>query len=148
MTIGSAIPLNALVVVADHTKALFFINRGPALAPSLSLLERVETPPNPRTHEQGDDRPGRAAMGSHRSAYSETDWHERAAVAFMIETANRLEALAEEHASQAIVLAAPPRALADLRKSLSDGLRGRVVAEVDKDLTHLPVAEIVRHLSP
>jgi protein required for attachment to host cells len=46
----------------------------------------------------------------------------------------------------ALVVVAPPRTLADLRRSFSDGLRAKIIAEVDKDLTNHPVYEIERLL--
>jgi protein required for attachment to host cells len=46
----------------------------------------------------------------------------------------------------AILVAAPPRALADLRRAFHADVKARIVAEVDKDLTKQPVDRIEAHL--
>ena len=46
----------------------------------------------------------------------------------------------------ALVIAAPPRTLADLRRAFHADVKKRIVAEVGKDLTHHPLAEIETHL--
>jgi protein required for attachment to host cells len=46
----------------------------------------------------------------------------------------------------ALVIAAPPRTLADLRRAFHDDVKARIVAEVGKDLTKHPVADIEVHL--
>ena len=51
-----------------------------------------------------------------------------------------------EHAYDRLVLVAPPTALGDLREALSDPVRSLVRAELDKDLTKIPVAELPSHL--
>jgi protein required for attachment to host cells len=45
-----------------------------------------------------------------------------------------------------LVIVAPPRALADLRGAIHADVKARIVAEIDKDLTKHPIAEIERHL--
>jgi protein required for attachment to host cells len=46
----------------------------------------------------------------------------------------------------ALVIVAPPRTLADLRRAFHADVQKRIVAEVGKDLTKHPVAEIETHL--
>ncbi len=45
-----------------------------------------------------------------------------------------------------VILVAPPATLGDLREALSDHVRAAVYAELDKDLTKTPVAELPQHL--
>ena len=73
---GVSIEHNAWVMVGDGEKALFFRNEGDATNPDLQIIEVMEQD-NPRTGEQGTDRPGRthSSMGTHRSAMQETNWH-------------------------------------------------------------------------
>jgi protein required for attachment to host cells len=146
MTMQISLPNGSLVVVADHARALLIRNSGTAVAPALEVQQVLEAPDNPPTREQGTDRPGRASSGSHRSAMDETDWHERAGKSFMAETAKAIEAACAQ-GYEAVVLVAPPRALADLRDALSEVVRGIVVAELDKDLTGMPIDDIARHLA-
>jgi len=142
-----SVPNGGLVVVADYGKALLIRNNGSPIEPSLEIHKVLEAPDNPLTHEQGTDRPGRAtAAGSHRSAVEQTDWHAIAGTRFMAETAQAIEKACGEGFS-AVVLVAPPRALADLRQAISDNVRNAVVAELDKDFTGMPVNDIARHLA-
>ena len=51
-------------------------------------------------------------------------------------------ALCDAHDVREVVLVAPPRALATIRKIASKSLHDRVIGEIDKDLTKHPVHEI------
>ncbi|MGZ3612950.1 MAG: baeRF12 domain-containing protein [Thermodesulfobacteriota bacterium] len=46
----------------------------------------------------------------------------------------------------ALAIVAPPRALADLRRAIHQDVKARIFAEIDKDLTKHPIADIERHL--
>jgi protein required for attachment to host cells len=46
----------------------------------------------------------------------------------------------------ALVIVAPPRILADLRRALHPDVKARVVAEINKDLSKHPVWEIERRI--
>lgn len=45
-----------------------------------------------------------------------------------------------------LIVAAPPRAPAELRQLFHADVKKRIIAEIDKDLTKHPVAEIEKHL--
>ena len=51
-----------------------------------------------------------------------------------------------EEKAKAIIVVAPPRTLAELRNALHADVKRRIVAEIDKDLTKLPIWEIEKHL--
>lgn len=143
-----AIPHDAFVFVGDGRKALFLRNDGDEKFPNLKT-ERVFAEENPPTHEQGTDRPGRtfASAGTHRSgSVGQTDWHHLEEHRFTARVAAALETLVRSRKVPALVIAAPPRTLADLRRDLHPDVRKRVVAEIDKDLTKHPVGEIETHL--
>lgn len=136
------------VVIADGEKALFLENSGTPDRPSLSVFNAFGQP-NPRTAEQGVDRPGRLSDGSgnaHRSAVQETDWHRLAKHEFAHEVAGLLDRSAREDRFEQLVLVAPPVVLGELRKSLSKPVTDRIIAEESKDLTRHPVAEIEKML--
>ncbi|HLK81546.1 MAG TPA: host attachment protein [Xanthobacteraceae bacterium] len=144
-----SIPHDAIVFVGDGRKALFLRNAGDEKFLNLKT-EQVFVGQNPATHEQGSDRPGRlfagAAARDKRSAVEPTDWHELEEHRFARRVADALERLVRERKVKAVVIAAPPRTLADLRQVLHGDVKARVVAEVDKDLTKHPVYEIEKHL--
>ena len=139
------IPYGTWVVVADARKALQLSNEGDEHNLDLRVQRTINAPANERTSSQGSDRPGRAFSGSRRSAVDQTDWHQLAESQF---AASLVKTLFGKEQPHALILVAPPAFLAELRKHLPERVKSAVIAEIDKDLTHLPVAEIERHLLP
>lgn len=141
------IPHHARVLVADGRKALVLRNEGGPFNPNLTVEHVLEAPDNPPTGEQGSDEPGRTQTQGRRSAVGQTDWHAAAEAAFASEVAEEVDRLCARENVLALIVVAPPKALADLRGRFSDAVRKLIVAEVDKDLTNHPLGEIRRHLS-
>ncbi|HTZ01063.1 MAG TPA: host attachment family protein [Xanthobacteraceae bacterium] len=142
------VPHNAYVFVGDGRKALVLRNEGDAQHLDLKT-ERVFADDNPATHEQGSDRPGRShsSVGPGRSSVTQTDWHDLEEHKFAREVAATLEKMVRERNVEHLIVVAPPRALADLRKAFHDDVKKKIVAELDKDLTKHPVYEIEKHLA-
>jgi len=140
------IPHNAFVFVGDGSKALFLRNEGDAQILNLKT-ERVFTDANPPTHEQGTDRPGRAfsSVGAGRSSVAQTDWHKLEEHRFA--GAAMLDRIVRERGVEALVVVAPPRTLADLRKAFHPDVKKKIIAEIDKDLTKFPIDQIEKHLA-
>lgn len=142
------IPHNALVFVGDGRKALFLRNHGDAISPNLRM-EKVFEEENPPTHEQGSDRPGHlseAGPGGRRSAVEPTDWHDIEEHRFAQRVAATMENMVRTTRAKALIVVAPPRTLADLRNAFHSDVKACVVAEINKDLTKLPLGEIEKHL--
>ena len=143
------IPHDAFVFVGDGRKALFLRNAGDEKFANF-VTERVFVDEeNPPTHEQGTDRPGRgfaSAGTTRRSAMETTDWHEIEEHRFVQRASEALERLVRERAAPALIIAAPPRTLADLRNALPPEVKARIVIEINKDFTKHPVWEIERHI--
>jgi protein required for attachment to host cells len=142
------IPRGALVFIGDGQKALFLRNRGDESSPNLAAVH-VFAEKNPPTHEQGTDRPGRGfkrANTNRRSSMETTDWHKLEKEHFIKRVASAMEQLVRADDVKAIVIVAPPRALAELRLTLHPDIKKRISAEVEKDLTKHTVWEIERHL--
>jgi len=141
------VPYNAYVFVGDGRKALVLRNDGDAQYLNLKA-ERVFTDENPLTHEQGADRPGRShsSVGPGRSSVTQTDWHALEEHRFAREVAAALEKIVRERGAEILIVVAPPRALADLRKAFHPDVKKRIVAEIDKDLTKHPLYDIEKHL--
>ena len=142
------LPHDALVFIGDGRKALFLRNVGDDKFPDLRT-ERVFAEENPPTHEQGTDRPGRGveSAGTHRrSTIEQTDWHHLEEHRFVERAAAALEDVVRRRHVPALVIVAPPRTLADLRRAFHPDVKARIVAEVDKDLTKHTVADIEARL--
>lgn len=138
------LPHDGLVLVSDGRKALFLKNQGDDVYPNFQVERVLQAPDNPQTREQGSDKPGTRGQGS---AIEQTDWHDLAERKFAGEVAEALNAACFNSDVKAIVVAAPPRTLAELRNRFSDAVRQRIMAEVNKDLTKHPVYDIERYLT-
>ena len=137
------------VVVCDGAKALVLENTGDAKFPNLKTLEVFEQK-DLATHELGDDVPGRAfspAGHGGRSSVEQTDWHDQAERAFLVQLVKHLDAAVTAGKTKSLIVVAPPRALGMIRPAYSHALRGVVRAEVDKDLVKQPVHQIEKHLT-
>jgi protein required for attachment to host cells len=142
------IPHDAFIFVGDGRKALFMRNHGDEKFPHLKV-ERVLTHPSPPTRDQGSDQPGRVfkrAGTNLRSGTETTDWHDLEEHRFAREVADALVKLVRESATKGLVVVAPARTLADLRKAFHDDVKKTIIAEIDKDLTKHPVLEIEKQL--
>ena len=153
------IPHNAHVLVADGQKMLFFRNEGDADFPKLEVEKKREEE-NPPDREQGTDSPGRGftaagrppseggtRMGAnHRSAYSETDFHQLQEDRFAADTAEMLKKKALANEFDHLIVVAPPKTLGELRKHYHKEVETRIAGEVAKDLTNMPVTEIEKIL--
>ena len=142
------IPHDAYVFVGDGHKALVLRNEGDEKFPNLKTEQVFVDQKNPSTHEQGSDRPGssHSSLGPRRSSVSQTDWHDLEEHRFAHDVAATLEKIVRERKVKALIIVAPPRALADLRKSFHDDVKSKIVAEIDKDLTGHPIDDIEKHL--
>ena len=153
------VPHNSCVLVADGRKMLFFRNEGDAEFPNLEI-ERKRVEDNPKDSQQGTDQPGRAfasagsppgqggvSLGAnHRSAYSETDFHQLEEDRFAADAAEMLKERALRNDFETLVVVAPPKTLGELRKHYHKEVEKRITAEIPKDLTNMPVEAIERAL--
>ena len=80
-------------------------------------------------------------------AVEQTDWHDLAERKFAGEVAETVNAACFNGGLKAIVVAAPPRTLSELRSRFSEAVKERILAEVNKDLTKHPTYEIERYLT-
>ena len=139
---------NTLILVADGQKYLFLRNKGDFQQPALKVEASSEHLGHP-THELGSDQPGRAfaSSGSMRSAIEQTDFHQIEKDQFAARTAALLSKRAHAGEFEQLIVVAPPRTLAELRKHYDKAVSSRLVKEIDKDLTKNPVKEIADILS-
>lgn len=134
------------VLVTDGGKALFFVNHGGKLAPRLELAKELNLD-NPRTRDQGTDRPGRYndPMGQ-KSAVEDTDWHKLAKKQFADSIAEEVNSAALREDFQSLILYADAATLGELRKRFHKEAAARIAFEDTLDLTKHPVADIEKRL--
>lgn len=125
------------IVLADGAKAIVFCQKGEGEAiDQIGKLESAEA--KLQTHEIGVDRPGRSfeSMSSGRSAVEQTDFHNLAKERFAQDIADWL--YRNESEFDRLILAAAPKTLGELRTILHKNVQGKIVKEVNKDLTTTP----------
>ncbi len=138
------------VAVADGEKALILRNENTDARPDLRVLLAREID-NPPARDQSASRPGRmndgSAGGARKSAFDETDFHRLAKAQFAKDMAARLNKAALADAFDRLVVIAPPATLGELRSHFAPELKTRLTAEIDKDLTKHPIADIERQVA-
>jgi protein required for attachment to host cells len=77
-----------------------------------------------------------------RGSMTETDFHQQEEDRFAAETADFLKKRAMAHEFDSLIIVAPPRTLGELRRHYHKEVTDRLIGEVGKDLTNLPVPEI------
>jgi protein required for attachment to host cells len=139
---------NALVLIADGQRYLFFRNEGDFRSPVLKLEGSRDQSRIPRTHEQGSDQPGRSfsSASSARSAMEQTDFHQQEKDQLAAEAAEQLRERALSGDFDELIVVAPPKTLAELRRNYDKSVSSRIVAEIGKDLTNHTVPQITEIL--
>jgi len=141
------VPHNSFVLVADGKKMLFFRNEGDEEFPQLEVAEKDEQA-DAASRDQKTDEAGRAfpSSGPGRHAYSETDFHQQGEDRFAQSAAEMLKERALRNEFENLIIVAPARTLGELRKHYHKEVEKRVSAEIAKDLTGHPVADIEKIL--
>lgn len=141
-------PQKTWIVVADGARAHVVRNDGPGTG--LTAVPKGEmATENPPTRETGSDRPGRSyeSVGGARHALApRVDWHQHQKDVFARNVAKMLDEAASAGNFERLILVAPPHTLGELRQALKPQTRQRVIAEINKDLTSLPIPELADHL--
>jgi len=141
------IPNEALVLVADGRKMLFLRNKGDETLVDLRVESHREQE-NPPIRDQATDAPGRSisSVGSARSAMEPTDFHQLQEDRFAAEAAELLRKRALSNDFEALIVAAPPRTLGEMRKHYHKEVQHRLIGEVSKELTGMPLPQIEQAL--
>jgi protein required for attachment to host cells len=135
---------NALVLVTDGRKTLFFRNHGDENQIDLRTEAHEEREDAP-DREMKTDAPGaigQSAGYSGRVAYDETDFHQLEEDRWVSEAAEKLRQRALQNDFDALAIVAPPKALGVLRKKLHKEVERRVVCEISKEMTARPIPDI------
>jgi len=136
------------IVVADHQRARVLMNGGPGrgLEPVAGMDFETHLKAG---RDIAADRPGRSFESSGVSRHAvgpRTDPHRLEAERFVRRVAEALAAASKKGDYDRLVLIAPPRALGELRKLLPAAVKGKVIGEVDDDLTKAPTEALDRYV--
>ena len=137
------LPHNALVLVADGRKMLFFRNHGDEEQIDLRT-EAHEERQDRKDRELKSDAPGlvQQSAGFGRSTYEETDFHQQEEDRWIKDAAEELKKRALRNDFEALAIVAPPRALGILRKELHKEVERRLVCAVNKEMSGRPIPDI------
>jgi protein required for attachment to host cells len=137
------LPHNALVLVADGRKMLFFRNHGDEEHIDLRTEahdERVDA----KDSDMRADAPGTnfQSVGFARSSYQETDSHQQAEDDWIKGAADELNKRALRNDFDALAIVAPPKALGVLRRELHKEVEKRLIYTINKTMSGRPVPDI------
>jgi protein required for attachment to host cells len=129
-----SLPTDALVVVADGESARIFRNRGEQGAVSLHQYDLLEL------MNMNDDGPAGSMPGESSSRQIDE-------ATFAKQLAKGLNDAALKQQYEHLVLVADPTTLGRMRPLLHKEATSRIVAEVGKDLTNVPLEAIERTIA-
>ncbi|MCC7016733.1 MAG: host attachment protein [Rhodospirillales bacterium] len=136
------------ILVADGARAHVVLSAGPGAglkAVPGSDIRQEHLP----TRDLGTDRPGRAQEsvgGARHALVPRVDWHQQQKEQFARAIARKLDAEAAGGSFERLILVAPPQTLGEIRAALKPATMKLVAAEINKDLTHVPIPELGPHL--
>jgi len=134
---------NALVLVTDGRKTLFFRNHGDVNQIDLRT-EAHDERQDASDAEMKTDGPGSVGQSSTsgRSTYEETDFHQLEEDRWAKSSAEAVNKRALTNDFDALAIIAPPKTLGELRKQLHKEASRRVVCEISKEMTGHTIADI------
>lgn len=135
---------NALVLVTDGRKTLFFRNSGDVNQIDLRTEAHEERDDADFDRDLKTDAPGVTfqSAGYGHSTYEETDFKQLEEDRWAHSAADEVNKRALSNDFEALVIIAPPKTLGELRKKLHKEAERRVVCEIDKEMTGRPIPEI------
>jgi protein required for attachment to host cells len=137
------LPNNALVLVADGRKMLFFRNHGDENQIDLRT-EAHDARRDRKDREIKTDAPGtvKQSFGFGHSTYDEPDFKQQEEDRWIKEAAEELKARVLRNDFEALAIVAPPKALGVLKKNLHKEVERRIVCTVNKEMSGRPVPDI------
>ena len=137
------LPHDALVLVADGRKMLFFRNHGDENQIDLRT-EAHDERDDRKDREIKTDAPGanQQSAGYGRSTYEETDFHQQEEDRWIKDAADELKKRALRNDFDALAIVAPPKALGVLKKCLHKEVQKRVACTINKEMSGRPVPDI------
>ena len=138
------LPHNALVLVADGRKMLFFRNHGDENQIDLRTEAHDARRYQRKDRDIKTDAPGvvQQSAGYGRSTYEEPDFQQQEEDRWIKDAADELKDRALRNDFDAVAIVAPPKALGVLRKSLHKEVESRILCTVNKEMSGRPIPDI------
>jgi protein required for attachment to host cells len=138
------LPHNALVLVADGRKMLFFRNHGDEDQIDLRTEAHEARRNQRKDRDIKTDAPGtvKQSFGYGRSTYEEPDFQQQEEDRWIKDAADELRARVMRNDFDALAIVAPPKALGVLKKCLHKEVEKRIVCTVNKEMSGRPVPDI------
>jgi protein required for attachment to host cells len=114
------------------------------------IREMVSADLHRRTHDLGSERPGRtheSANSAHHAVEPRQDLHRAEKRSFVHDIAEALNEAGAGDEFDRLILVAPAHALHTLHDGLDTATKAKVAAQLQKDLTHVPAAELAKHFT-
>jgi protein required for attachment to host cells len=115
-----------------------------------TLHELVSADIHSHTHELGTERPGRtreSANSAHHAVQPRQDLHRAEKRNFVYEIAKALNEADARDEFDRLILVAPAHALRELHHGLNAPTQRKIAAQLQKDLTHVPAADLAMHFT-
>jgi len=140
-------PIRTYILVADGTRAHILLSEGRG-RPLIEVSGSEQKLDLKSDREMSAERPGRVHESANveRHAIERDDLHRREKERFAQSLAAGLDRRLADGEYDRLIVAAAPETLGVIRSSLSEKVRAVVMAEVAKDLTKLPNAQVKAHL--
>ena len=137
------LPHDALVLVADGRKMLFFRNHGDENQIDLRT-EAHDARTERKDREIKTDAPGtvKQSAGYGRSTYEEPDFQQQEEDRWIKDAADELKTRVLRNDFEALAIVAPPKALGVLKKCLHKEVEKRIVLTINKEMTDRPIPDI------
>ena len=138
------LPHDALVLVADGRKMLFFRNHGDENQIDLRTESHDARRYQRKDREIKTDAPGttKQSLGYGRSTYEEADFQQQEEDRWIKDAADELKGRVFRNDFEALAIVAPPKALGVLKKSLHKEVEKRIVCTVNKEMSGRPIPDI------
>lgn len=138
------------VIVADsHAVRVFETNSSGAALEELVVFHNRSA--NQHERDLVTARPGRVinrAAGIRQSFEPKVSAKQYLTLRWLKVTSLQLQAFLAARGSEAVILVAAPRLLAELRRHLPGGVRALIRAELARDLMHQPIIALQKRLQP
>ncbi len=138
------LPHDALVLVADGRKMLFFRNQGDENQIDLRIEAHEARTNQRKDRDIKTDAPGtvKQSFGFGRSTYEEPDFQQQEEDRWIKDAADELKTRVLRGDFEALAIVAPPKALGVLKKCLHKEVERRIMCTVNKEMSGRPIPDI------